>query len=70
MQSLEIRVDGLLDESWADWLNGFKLTHTSVGETILIGKIEDQASLYGLLAKLRDLGVNLISINLTPKEQD
>ena len=62
MQRVEIRIDGHLDLSWADWLDGFALTHTEPGETILMGKIEDQAALYGLIAKLRDLGVKLISV--------
>lgn len=67
MQQLEIRVEGHLDECWVDWLDGFSVTHTGGGETILTGRAQDQAALYGLIAKLRDLGVNLISVNY--KEQ-
>ena len=63
MQQVEIRIEGHLDQSWADWLDGFTLTHTEEGETILTGEITDQAALYGLIAKLRDLGVKLISVN-------
>jgi hypothetical protein len=63
MQRVEIRIEGHLDQSWADWLDGFTLTHTEQGETILTGEITDQAAMYGLIAKLRDLGVKLISIN-------
>jgi hypothetical protein len=62
MQRVEIRVEGHLDPSWADWLDGFALTHTEGGESILTGEVKDQAALYGLIAKLRDLGVKLISI--------
>ena len=62
MQRVEIRIEGHLDQTWADWLDGFTLTHTEQGETILIGKVKDQAALYGLIAKLRDLGVKLISV--------
>ena len=62
MQQIEIRVEGHLDQTWADWLDGFTLSHTEKGETILTGKVKDQAALYGLIAKLRDLGVRLISV--------
>jgi hypothetical protein len=63
MQRVEIRVEGHLDMIWAEWLDGFNLTHSERDETILTGKVKDQAALYGLIAKLRDLGVKLISVN-------
>lgn len=63
MQQLEIRVEGHLDETWAEWLDGFVLTHKEPSETTLTGWVEDQAALYGLIGKLRDLGVILISVN-------
>ena len=63
MQQVEIRIRGHIDQTWADWLDSFTLTHTEQGETILTGKVKDQAALYGLIAKLRDLGVKLISVN-------
>ena len=63
MQPVEICVKGHLDLTWAEWLDSFTLTHTEQGETILTGKVKDQAALYGLIAKLRDLGVKLVSVN-------
>jgi hypothetical protein len=63
MQQVEIRVIGHLDENWAEWLDGFTFTHTVQNETVLTGKVKDQAALYGLIAKLRDLGLNLISVH-------
>ncbi len=63
MQQLEIRIEEHLDECWADWLDGFSVTYTDQGETILTGLAKDQAALYGLIAKLRDLGVNLVSVD-------
>jgi len=63
MQRVEIRVDGHLDKAWAEWLDGFAFTHTEQNETILTGDVADQAALYGLIAKLRDLGAKLISVN-------
>jgi hypothetical protein len=67
MPHVEVRLEGLLDEQWAEWLEGFSLTHciSSGGErqTLLAGEVQDQAALYGLLAKLRDLGVKLVAVN-------
>jgi len=64
MQSIEVRIEGHLDPQWADWLDGFTLVHTQQGETILTGTVEDQAAIYGLISKLRDLGTRLITIRL------
>ena len=63
MQRVEIRVKGQIDERWSDWFEGLEITHTDEDETILTGEIADQAALYGLIAKLRDLGLPLISVN-------
>jgi hypothetical protein len=63
MQQVEIRVKERLDQQWTEWLGGFTLTHTQQNETILTGSIPDQAALYGLISKLRDLGVTLISVS-------
>jgi len=62
MRYVEIRVEGHLDPTWGDWLEGFTLTHSQEGETLLVGQVKDQAALYGLISKLRDLGVKLISV--------
>ena len=63
MQRVEICVEGRLDMAWVDWLDGFSLTYTGQNETVLTGQVTDQAALYGLIAKLRDLGVKLLSVN-------
>jgi hypothetical protein len=60
MQKVEIRVEGILEPAWEEWLDGFNLVHTEQGETILTGEVKDQAALYGLIAKLRDLGLKLV----------
>ena len=70
MPRVEIRVKSHLDENWAEWLDGFTLTHTEQDETVLTGMIKDQAALYGLMAKLRDLGVRLIAVNFRATEDD
>jgi len=69
MQRVEIRVKGRIDEHWSDWFEGLTITHTEQDETILTGKVVDQASLYGLVAKLRDLGLPLISVNSVEVEE-
>jgi hypothetical protein len=57
----EIRIVGHLDTRWADWFEGLSFTHESDGTTILYGPVVDQAALHGLLRKVRDLGLPLIS---------
>ena len=62
-QSYKIRIRGHLDESWADWFDGLEIVHEERGTTLLTGRLPDQAALYGMLNRLRDLGVQLISVN-------
>ena len=68
MQNVEIRVKGRIDEHWSDWFDDLTITHTDQDETILSGTVVDQAALYGLLAKLRDLGLPLLSVTHTEAE--
>lgn len=63
MQQVRIRVKGQIDERWSEWLDGLTITHVEPNETILTGPVQDQAALYGLIAKLRDLGLSLRSVN-------
>lgn len=60
----EIRVKGQLDESWSIWFDGLTITNAQDGYTVLHGGVRDQAELYGLLAKVRDLGLPLVSVCL------
>jgi hypothetical protein len=62
MQTVEIRVKGCIDEHWSAWLAGLNIVHTERDETILSGKVVDQAALYGVLSTLRDLGLPLLSV--------
>ena len=57
-----LRVAGHLDDHWAPWFGDLALTHEDDGTTSLTGVVADQAELHGLLAKIRDLGVTLISV--------
>lgn len=57
-----IRIKGHLDQRWAGWLEGLTLTQDNDGTTLLAGPLVDQAALHGVLNKLRDLGVPIISV--------
>ncbi len=58
----EIRIKGHLDNRWAAWFGGLTLTLEDNGDTLLTGQVVDQAALHGLLRKVRDLGLPLISV--------
>ena len=67
----EIRLKGHLDTWWADQFEHMTFTYASDGTTILAGPVVDQAALYGLLRKVRDLGLPLLSVILiVPKQAD
>ena len=66
----EIRVKGHIPEDWSEWLGGMPFTHTLNGETVLTGPVRDQAALYGVLLKVRDLGLILIAVNQVPSESE
>ena len=63
----EIRIKGHLNNRWADWFEGLAITLEDQGDTLLTGLVVDQAALHGLLKKVRDLGMPLVSVNfVTP----
>ena len=59
----QIRLKGHLDSQWTDWFEGLSITLEEDGDTLLTGPVVDQAALHGLLKKVRDLGMPLISVN-------
>lgn len=59
----QIRLKGQLGSEWADWFEGLSITLDEDGDTLLTGPVVDQAALHGLLKKVRDLGLRLISVN-------
>ena len=64
----EIIVKGHLDIDWSGWFEGLTIAHSDEGETMLSGQIRDQAALYGIVAKVRDMGLFLISVKYTAGE--
>ena len=58
----QIRIKGHVGREWADWFGGLAITALDNGETLLTGPVVDQAALYGLLRKVRDVGMPLVSV--------
>jgi len=59
----EIRIKGHLDQQWTDWFEGLSITPQENGDTVLAGPVVDDAALHGLLKRVRDLGMPLLSVN-------
>jgi hypothetical protein len=59
----QIRVEGLLGDQWSAWFEGLTITPAENGDTLITGWVADQAALHGLLKKVRDLGLPLLSVN-------
>ena len=68
MQQVEIRVKGHLDEHWSAWTEDMDIAHTDQDETLPRGQVADQSAVYGLMARLRDLGLKLVSVSLSETE--
>ena len=67
----QIRIKGHLGDRWSDWFGGLTITLEENGDTLLTGPVVDQAALYGLLRKVRDLGMPLLSvIRVKPGQAD
>lgn len=58
----EITVRGIIGEEWSGWFDGMMITPQAGGETLLVGPVVDQAALYGLLCKIHNLGLPLLSV--------
>lgn len=66
----EIRVQGHLADRWAAWFDGMTVTRQDDGTTVLHGAVADQSALHGLLRKVSDLGLPLVSVTPTPRIDD
>ena len=65
----DIRLKGHLDTRWAAWFDGLSFTHQSDGTTVIHGPVADQAALHGLLQKVRDTGLRLVSVICVEPDQ-
>jgi hypothetical protein len=66
----QIRVKSHLGSEWTDWFEGLTITQEESGDTLLTGPVVDQAALHGLLKKVRDLGMSLVSVNPVQFHED
>jgi hypothetical protein len=66
----QIRLEGHLGHQWTDWFDGLTITLEDNGHTLLTGPVVDQTALHGLLKKVRDLGLPLISVIQIPSQDD
>ena len=70
-EQYEIRIRGHLDSRWAAWFDGLSLTNEQDGTTVISGSVLDQSALHGLLQKVRDVGLPLVSVTqLDPDQPD
>ena len=65
----QIRTEGHLDCQWTDWFNGLSIVQEEDGTILLEGQVRDQAELYAILKKVRDLGMHLLSVNRIDPDQ-
>ena len=68
--SYEIRVKGRLDARWSRWFANLQIIPQSNSESLLIGPVADQAALYGVISRMRDLGLVLISVHRISREEE
>jgi hypothetical protein len=64
----EIRLRGELDPQWSSWFDGLRVECSAPGETVLVGPVTDQAALHGVLTRIRDLGLPLLSVRVVEDE--
>jgi len=63
MQQVEIRIKGHINPQWSEWFGGLTINDSDPDETILTGLVPDEAALYGIISRLRDLGLKLTSLS-------
>ena len=63
MQKVEIHFKGQINEQWSEWFGGLTISHSDLDETVLSGLVVDQAALYGIISRLRDLSLELSSVS-------
>lgn len=63
MLKIEIHIKRQIDEKWSEWFGGLVVSHPNLDETVLTGLVADQSALYGIISRLRDLGLQLMSVS-------
>jgi hypothetical protein len=63
MQQVKLRIKGHIPPRWSEWFGGLTITQSGLDETVLSGPVQDEAALYGIISRLRDLGLKLISLS-------
>ena len=63
MLQVEIRFKGQIGEQWSEWFGGLDISHSDLGETVLTGSVADQSALYGIISRMRDLGLQLTMVS-------
>lgn len=69
MTRYEIRVEGILDERWSSWFDGSEIRNEGEDVTVIYGPVTDQAALHGLLSRVHDLGLVLVSVRRIEDDQ-
>ena len=70
MLKVEIRFKGQINEQWSEWFGGLTINHSDPDETVLSGLVTDQAAVYGIISRLRDLGLQLSSVSIEESEEE
>jgi len=70
MLTIEIRIEEIINSKWSEWFNELEISYSEDGVSIIRGEVQDQSALYGLIGKLRDLGLTLISMTTSEWEND
>ena len=70
MQKIEIRIKGQINPQWSESLGGLTIRHSDPDETVLTGLVPDQAALYGIISRLRDLGLKLSLVSSEEIEEE
>lgn len=63
MLQVEIRFKGQISKQWSEWFGGLTISHSDLGETVLTGSVADQSALYGIISRMRDLGLQLTMVS-------
>jgi len=70
MLKIEIHIKGQINEKWSGWFDGLAISHPDPDETLLSGLVADQSALYGIISRLRDLGLQLTSVSSKEVEKE